>query len=421
LGDYEDCLVTKRVVVTGYGLVTPLGVGVEETWESLCAGKSGVTPITLFNASGLRSQIAAEVKNFNPEDFLDKKSVRRLDRFIHFAIAAARMAVESARLEIPGNTPERVGAYIGTGLGGLQSIEYYHEILLSKGPSKVSPFFIPMLIGNMAPGQISILFGAKGPNLSISTACAAGSHAIGESYKLLQSGMADVMICGGSEAVITPLAISGFNAMRALSERNDDPPGASRPFEKNRDGFVVGEGSGIMVLETLEHALARNAHIRAELIGYGLSSDAYHMTAPAPEGEGAARCMKCAIDSAGIRPDQVDYINAHGTSTDLNDKSEFQAIQNVFGDHVARMPVSSTKSMTGHLLGAAGGIEAIFCVLTIERDIIPPTINYMEPDPEILLDVVPHQARAARIDVAMSNSFGFGGTNGCLVFKRWYG
>lgn len=411
----------KRVVVTGYGLVSPLGIGVEETWDHLCKGSSGVGPITLFDASAFRTKIAAEVRGFNPEDFMDKKSVRRVDRFIHFAIAAARMALDHSGLEIGKNNPERIGTYIGTGLGGLQSLEYFHTVLQEKGPQKISPFFIPMLIGNMAPGQISIMFGTKGPNLSVSTACAAGSHAIGESYKLIQAGLADVMICGGSEAVITPLALGGFCAMRAISERNDEPEKASRPFEKNRDGFVMAEGSGVVILESLEHARNRGARIGAELIGYGLGSDAYHMTAPAPQGEGAARCMRLALESAALAPEMVDYVNAHGTSTDLNDLSEGQAIHAVFGSHAQTMPVSSTKSMTGHLLGAAGGVEAIFSVLTLEREIIPPTINYDEPDPEIVLDVVPNKARKARVNVVMSNSFGFGGTNACLIFKRWEG
>ena len=409
----------KRVVVTGYGLVSPLGIGVEENWDHLCNGSCGVGPITMFDASGFKTRIAAEVKGFNPEDFMDKKSVRRVDRFIHFAIAAARMAIEHSGLDIGKTDPERVGTYIGTGLGGLQSLEHYHTVLKERGPQKISPFFIPMLIGNMAPGQISIMFGTKGPNLSVSTACAAGSHAIGESYKLIQAGLADVMICGGSEAVITPLALGGFCAMRAISERNDEPEKASRPFEKNRDGFIMGEGSGTVILETLEHAQNRGARIRAELIGYGLGSDAYHMTAPAPEGEGAARCMKLALESADLSPEKVDYVNAHGTSTDLNDLSECQAIHKVFGSHAETMPVSSTKSMTGHLLGAAGGVEAIFSVLTLEREIIPPTINYEEPDPEIVLDVVPNKPRNARVNVVMSNSFGFGGTNACLIFKKW--
>ena len=409
----------KRVVVTGYGLVSPLGIGVEENWDHLCNGSCGVGPITMFDASGFKTRIAAEVKGFNPEDFMDKKSVRRVDRFIHFAIAAARMAIEHSDLDIGKTDPERVGTYIGTGLGGLQSLEHFHTVLKERGPQKISPFFIPMLIGNMAPGQISIMFGTKGPNLSVSTACAAGSHAIGESYKLIQAGLADVMICGGSEAVITPLALGGFCAMRAISERNDEPEKASRPFEKNRDGFIMGEGSGTVILETLEHARNRGARIRAELIGYGLGSDAYHMTAPAPEGEGAARCMRLALESADLSPEKVDYVNAHGTSTDLNDLSECQAIHKVFGSRAETMPVSSTKSMTGHLLGAAGGVEAIFSVLTLEREIIPPTINYEEPDPEIVLDVVPNKARNARVNVVMSNSFGFGGTNACLIFKKW--
>ena len=410
---------SRRVVITGYGVVTPLGNNTEDTWRNLIAGKSGVGQITHFETKGFRTTIGAEVKNFNSDDYLDKKSVRRLDRFIHLAIAASDMAVADAGLDMSEVNPEMVGTYVGTGLGGLNSIEHYHAVLKEAGPNKINPFFIPMLIGNMAPGQISIRHGTKGPNLCVSTACAAGSHAVGESLKLIQAGMADVMICGGSEAVITPLGLGGFCAMRALSERNDAPEKASRPFEKNRDGFIMGEGSGIVVIESLDHAKARGAKIRAELIGYGLSSDAYHMTAPAPGGNGAARCMEMALKTAGIRPEEVDYINAHGTSTDLNDVSEYQAIRTVFGDHTDRMPVSSTKSMTGHLLGAAGGVESVVSVLVMERGIIPPTINYEEPDPEISLDVVPNEARIATVDVVMSNSFGFGGTNASLIFKRW--
>jgi 3-oxoacyl-[acyl-carrier-protein] synthase II len=409
----------RRVVVTGLGLVTPLGIGVEETWSALVAGKSGIARITKFDASNLTTQIAGELKNFRPEDFVSRKDIRRMDEFSIFALAATHMAVEDAKLEISSNNAERVGTVIGCGLGGLKTIEKFHRVLLEQGPKKVSPFFIPMLIANMAPGHISIVFGAKGPNVAIETACAAGTHAVGDSFKLIQRGVADAMITGGVEAALTPLGVSGFNAMRAISTRNDDPEKASRPFDIDRDGFVMGEGSGILILEELDHALERGAPIYAEIIGYGLTADAFHMTAPAPEGEGMGRCMQMALDDAGVSGEEIEYINAHGTSTDLNDRFETQAIKKVLGEHAYKVPVSSTKSMTGHLLGGAGGVETAFTVLAIERGIIPPTINYENPDPDCDLDYVPNVCREAEVRMALTNSFGFGGTNGALVLRRY--
>jgi len=399
--------------------VTPLGIGVEETWSALVAGKSGISRITRFDASNLATQIAGEIRDFRPEDFVSSKEARRMDDFTAYSMAAAHMAMENAKLQIGGNNAERAGVVIGTGLGGLRTMEKFLQILLEHGPKKVSPFFIPMLIANMAPGQISIAFGAKGPNMAIETACAAGTHAIGDAFKLIQSGVADVMITGGVEAATTPLGVSGFNAMRAISTRNDEPERASRPFDRDRDGFVMGEGSGIVILEELNHALERGAPIRAEVIGYGLTADAFHITAPAPDGEGMARCMKMALDDAGVAPEEVEYINAHGTSTDLNDRFETQAIKTVFGAHAYKVPVSSTKSMTGHLLGGAGGVETAFTVLAIERGILPPTINYENPDPECDLDYVPNVCRRAEVRTALSNSFGFGGTNAALVLRRY--
>jgi len=413
--------VPRRVVITGMGIVSPLGIGVEQNWDNIINGRSGVDYITKFDVSEYRTKFAALVKNFEPADFMHPKLIKRVDVFIQLAIAAARIAMDDSKLKVEGSFAERVGSYLGCGLGGLESIERFDRIIMEKGPNKISPFFIPMLIGNMAPGQVSIEFGAKGPNLSVGTACAAGAHAIGESYRMIQMDVADAMITGGAEAVVTPLALAGFNAMRALSERNDDPQGASRPFEKNRDGFVMGEGSGVVILEELEHALERGATIYGELIGYGLSSDAFHMTAPPEGGEGAVRCMRMAIKSAGLQPTDIQYINAHGTSTELNDLYECQAIRTVFGDYYKTVAVSSTKSMTGHLLGAAGGVEAIYTTLALYNGILPPTINYEEPDPAIDLDVVPNKARKADVSVAMSNSFGFGGTNATLVLRKYEG
>ena len=409
----------KRVVVTGLGLVTPVGIGVHESWDNLCRGKSGLGPITHFDASAFRTRIAGEVKNFKAQDFVAQKMIKRLDVFVHFALAAARMAMEQSGLTISSELAPYVGVMTGCGLGGLRTLEDTHTVLLSRGPDRISPFFIPMLIANMAPGQIAIEYGAKGPNLAIETACAAGNHAIGDSYKLIQRGTAKAMICGGVEAVITPLAVGGFCAMRALSTRNEEPEKASRPFDKDRDGFVVAEGSGIMILEELEFAQERGAPILAEIAGYGLTGDAYHMTAPSPDGDGAIRCMKMALDDAGLNPEAVDYINAHGTSTDLNDTAETLAIKAVFKEHSYKLAVSSTKSMTGHLLGGAGGVESVFSVLTIRDGLIPPTINLDHPDPQCDLDYVPGQARRADVRVVMTNSFGFGGTNAVLIFKKY--
>ena len=409
----------RRVVVTGLGLVTPVGIGVAETWEALCRGQSGIGPITRFDASGFKTRIAGEVKGFKAEDFMTPKLVKRLDVFIHYALAAARMALEQSRLAITPELAPRVGVMTGCGLGGLYTIEATHSVLLSRGPDRVSPFFIPMIIANMAPGQIAIDHGAKGPNLSVETACAAGAHAIGDSFKLIQRGAATAMICGGVESVIAPLAVAGFNAMRALSTRNEEPERASRPFDRNRDGFVIGEGSGLMVLEDLEFALDRGAPILAEIVGYGLTGDAYHMTAPSPDGDGAIRCMRMALEDAGVTPEEVQYINAHGTSTDLNDAAETKAIKVVFGEHAYRLAVSSTKSMTGHLLGGAGGVEGVFTVLALQQGLLPPTINYETPDPDCDLDYVPNQARRAEITYALSNSFGFGGTNAVLLFRKY--
>lgn len=410
---------SRRVVITGLGMVSPLGIGVEKTWQALIQGKSGVVRITKFDPTGFDTQIAAEVKDFVPENFMEKKEIKRMDIFIQYAMASAMMAMEDAQLPITPQNADRVGVVVGAGLGGLTTIESFHKILMEKGPGRISPFFIPALIVNEAPGQISIRFGAKGPNYSVVTACATGNHNIGDAWRMIQQGDADAIIAGGVEATITPLAVSGFNAMKALSTRNHEPEKASRPFDKDRDGFVMGEGCGIIILEEMNQALDRGAKIYAEIIGYGLNGDAYHITAPAPDGEGAARCMAMALKSAGISPEEVDYINAHGTSTDYNDLYETMAIKAVFKEHAKKLAVSSTKSMTGHLLGGAGGVEAIFTVLTIHRGVIPPTINYDIPDPECDLDYVPNVARMADVRVALSNSFGFGGTNAVLIFKKF--
>jgi 3-oxoacyl-[acyl-carrier-protein] synthase II len=411
--------VERRVVVTGLGIISPLGIGIKENWQALCEGRSGIGPITRFDTTEYETKIAGEVKNFDPTSFLDRKEARKMDPFIHYALAAGIMAMEDSHLKIDQSNAERVGVLVGAGLGGLTTIEKYHSILLKEGPKKISPFFIPMLIVNLAPGQISIFFGAKGPNSSVVTACATGNHSIGEAYKIIQRGDADAMIAGGAESTITPLAIGGFNAMKALSTRNEEPQKASRPFEKDRDGFVIAEGAGIIILEELSHAVKRNATIHAEIIGYGCNADAYHIAAPSPNGEGAARCMEIALKAAGIPYSEVDYINAHGTSTPLNDLSETMAMKTVFKEHTKKLMVSSTKSMTGHLLGAAGGVEAVFTILTMKEGIVPPTINYEVPDPECDLDYVPNVARKAKVRVAMSNSFGFGGTNAALVFQEF--
>ncbi len=409
----------RRVVVTGLGMVTPLGTGVQKTWEALCAGKSGIRRIEKFDPSPFPCQIAGQVWDFRSEDFMDKQEVRRFDIFVHLAVAAAQMAMKESALRIDDTNRHRVGCLTGSGLGGLAMLEHYHQVLLEQGPRRISPFFIPGIIANMAPGQIAIQFGVKGPNLSIETACAASCHAVGESMSLIREGKADAMIAGGSEAVVTPLALGGFCSMRALSTRNDAPEKASRPFDLNRDGFVMAEGSGILVLEEMHHALDRGASIYAEVIGYGMSGDAYHITAPEPDGGGAALCMRNAIEDAGLRPEDIDYINAHGTSTKLNDESETKAIKAVFGEHAYKVAISSTKSMTGHLLGGAGGVEAAIIALTIKNGIIPPTINYDTPDPACDLDFVPNVARKAKVRAAMSNSFGFGGTNASLIFKAF--
>ncbi|MGE5237691.1 MAG: beta-ketoacyl-ACP synthase II [Chloroflexota bacterium] len=411
----------RRVVITGLGMVSPLGIGVEASWEAALHGRSGIGPITQFDASAFASQIAGEVKDFDPALYIEAKEIKKMDRFIHFAMAAATMAVEDAKLEIGAHNATKVGVFIGSGIGGLRTIENYHQVLLDKGPRRVSPFFIPMLIINLASGNVSIKFGAKGPNSAVATACATGSHAIGDAFRLIQRGEADAMIAGGAEAVVTPLAVAGFSAMKALSTRNDEPDKASRPFDAERDGFVIGEGAGVVIIESMEYALARGAKIYGEIIGYGMSSDAYHITTPAPNGEGAARCMRAAIADAGIPPETVEYINAHGTSTKYGDELETAAIKQVFGDHAYRLCVSSTKSMTGHLLGAAGGVEAIFTILAVLHGTVPPTINLDRPDPECDLDYVPNTVRSRELDVAMNNSFGFGGTNACLIFRKFRG
>lgn len=409
----------RRVVVTGVGLVTPLGVGVEETWEALCAGKSGIAEITHFDTTGYPTKIAGEVKNFRNEDWLTAKDSKRTEKFIAYSIAASHMALEDSGLKIDKSNENRVGVITGCGLGGLQIMERTIVSVMTRGPKRVSPFFIPMLIGNMAPGMISIYFGAKGPNASLATACAAGAHAVGDSFRAIQNGSADAMITGGVEAVVTQSCIAGFSAMKALSTRNDDPQKASRPFERDRDGFVVGEGSGILIIESLEHALERGAKVYAEIVGFGMSGDGFHISAPPSDGDGAARCMQAAIDDAGLTYENVDYINAHGTSTPLNDLYETRAIKTVFKEKALSLPVSSTKSMTGHLLGGAGGIETVFTALTIKDGIIPPTINYENPSDECDLDYVPNVARKEKVTFAMTNSFGFGGTNGSILLKSY--
>src|SRR5688572_3413909 len=408
---------TRRVVVTGMGLVTPLGTGLEKTWKALCAGKSGIARITRFDPTDYPCQIAGEVPDFDPAAFIEKKEIKKMDTFIHYAVGASQMAVDDAGLKVTGENADRVGVYIGAGIGGLPAIEHYHKILLEKGADRVSPFFIPMVIINLASGQVAIRLGARGPNSCAVTACATGNHCIGDAFRLIQRGEADVMVAGGAEAAITTLGVAGFAASKALSFRNDEPTKASRPFDKDRDGFVLGEGAGVIVLEELDHARLRGVRIYAEVVGYGMNSDAYHITAPSEEGEGAVRCMELALADANMGKDQVGYINAHGTST-MADVIETKAIKQVFGERALRIPVSSTKSMTGHLLGAAGGIEAVFSILAIHHGILPPTINLDHPDPECDLDYVPHKARPATVNVALSNSFGFGGVNACLLFKK---
>jgi 3-oxoacyl-[acyl-carrier-protein] synthase II len=409
----------RRVVVTGLGLVTPVGNSVEATWSSLMAGRSGVDDIKKFDTAKFPVRFAAEVKDFDPLSFIEKKEARKMGSFIHYAIAAADEAMKDSSLVINDANSEQVGTYISSGIGDFWAIEREHSKLLNDGPGRVSPFFIPSAIVNLAAGQVSIRHGAKGPNSATATACAAGAHAIGDSFRIIQRGDADAMICGGAESAITPMSVAGFAAMRALSTRNDDPLRASRPFERDRDGFVIGEGAGIVILEELEFAKARGARIYAEIVGYGMTADAFHITMPDETGSGAIRVMQKALKDAGVEPGVVDYINAHGTSTPYNDKFETAAIKKTFGEHASRLAVSSTKSMTGHLLGAAGGIEAVFSVLAIERSKLPPTINYVNPDPECDLDYVPNEPREASVNYALSNSFGFGGTNACLLFKRY--
>jgi 3-oxoacyl-[acyl-carrier-protein] synthase II len=409
----------RRVVVTGLGVVTPVGIGKENFWSNLCAGTSGISRVTCFNVDDYPTQIGAEIRDFDPHQFVDKKEARRMDRFGHFAVAAAKLAVADAGLNMDALDRERAGVSVGSGIGGIITIEDQIAVLNEKGPRRISPFFVPMLIANMASGYISIEFGLKGPNTTIVTACATGTHSIGEAMKTIQLGAADVMLAGGTEAAFSPIAFAGFCAMRAMSTRNDDPLRASRPFDRDRDGFVMGEGAGVVVLESLEHALARGATIYAEVAGYGLSADAYHITAPDPDGSGARRCMGMALADADLSPQEMDYINAHGTSTDLNDKTESAAIKAVFGEHAYQLAISSTKSMTGHLLGAAGGVEAVVCALAIERGMIPPTVNYENPDPDCDLDYTPNTPARRDVKVAMSNSFGFGGTNASIILRRF--
>lgn len=413
--------VGRRVVVTGVGLVTPLGTGVEKTWSALCAGKSGIGPITRFDASEVGVNIAAEVKDFQVEDHIDKKVAKHLDLFVQYAVAAAGEALRNAELQITEENAPRVASIMGCGLGGLPTIEKYHQVAMEKGTKRITPFFIPMVIPNMGAGQISIIYGARGPNLCLTTACAAGTHAVGEAFRSIVNDECDVAITGGSESVICPLAVGGFHAMKALSTRNDQPEKASRPFDRDRDGFIISEGAGVLILEELEHAKARGAKIYAEVAGYGLSSDGYHMAAPPEDGNGASRCMQMALKDAGMQPEDVDYINAHGTSTPLNDVVETRAIKTAFGDQAYKLAISSTKSMTGHMLGGAGGIEAVFTALSIKHQIAPPTMNLENPSPECDLDYVPNQARQMKIRAAMSNSFGFGGTNAVLIMKQYEG
>jgi 3-oxoacyl-[acyl-carrier-protein] synthase II len=409
----------RRVVVTGIGLVSSLGIGTETNWAALCAGKSGTAAITKFDASNFATRIASEVKGFDPLRFIDKKDVKKMDVFIQYAIAASQFAMDDAALSVTENIATRVGVFIASGIGGFSTIEREHKALLEGGPRRISPFFIPASIINLAAGQVSIRFSAKGPNSATCTACSASAHAIGDAFEIIRRNDADVMIAGGSEAAITPMGVGGFAAMRALSTRNDEPSRASRPFDKDRDGFIMGEGAGVVILEELGFATERGATIYAELVGYGMSADAFHITAPSEDGDGGMRVMRKAIEQAGIRPDQVDYINAHGTSTPYNDKLETLAIKRVFGDHARKLAISSTKSMTGHLLGAAGGLEAVIAALVVKHQVIPPTINYETPDPECDLDYVPNVKRAAKVDYVLSNSFGFGGTNAALLFKRY--
>ncbi len=408
-----------RVVVTGASMITPVGIDTESTWNGLVNGRSGIGPITHFDDKEIPTKIAGEVKGFDAAKFIEAKEIKKMDRFIHLGLAASKMVMDDAKLVVTPGNAERIGVMVGAGIGGLPAIERAYRAYLEKGFRRITPFFIPMSIINELSGHISMRFGAKGPNSCAVTACATGTHSIGDAFKIIQRGDADAMIAGGAESCICPLGVGGFNAMKALSTRNSEPERASRPFDAERDGFVMGEGSGLLILEELEFAQKRGARILAEIIGYGMSGDAYHITSPAPNGEGAARCMKMAIKDAGIEPSSVSYINAHGTSTKYGDELETMAIKTVFGDHAYKIPVSSTKSMTGHLLGAAGGVEGVISVLTIDRGVIAPTINLEHPDPECDLDYVPNTARNAAVEIAMSNSFGFGGTNACIIFKKF--
>jgi 3-oxoacyl-[acyl-carrier-protein] synthase II len=410
---------SRRVVVTGIGLLSSVGSGTEETWRAVKEGRSGIGPITQFDATAFNCRIAGEVKDFDPTRWIEKKEIKKMARFIQFAIAASEFAMEGSGLKVTADIAEQVGVYIGSGIGGFEVIEREHKNLLEKGPGRISPFFIPATIINLASGYVSIRTGAKGPNSATATACTTSAHAVGDSYEIIKRSAADVMICGGAEACITPMGIGGFAAMRALSQRNDEPQRASRPWDKHRDGFVVGEGAGILILEELEFAKQRGAPILAEIVGYGMSADAFHITSPAEDGDGAFRVMRNAMRDAKLKPEQIQYINAHGTSTEIGDKLETIAIKRAFGDHAYKLAVSSTKSMTGHLLGGAGGLEAGITVLAIRDQIVPPTINHEAPDPECDLDYVPNQARPVRIEYALSNSFGFGGTNGSLIFKQY--
>ncbi len=409
----------RRVVVTGLGVISPVGNNKEDFWSALISGQSGIRRITAFDASDYDSQIAGEVKDFDPTRLIPPKELKRMEKFVQFAFCATKEALKDSNLDLSKEDPFRVGVLIGSGIGSLRIIEEQHKILLERGPSRLTPFLIPMLIVNMAPGHISILLGVKGPNSCVATACASGSHAIGDAFKIIQRGDADIMIAGGTESCIVPMGVGGFCALKALSKRNNEPERASRPFDRDRDGFVMAEGAGIVILEELDHAKKRGTKIYAEVAGYGMSGDAYHMTAPDPEGDGPAKCMESALKDAKLRPEDVNYINAHGTSTQLNDKVETLAIKKIFGNYAKKVAVSSTKSMTGHLLGAAGGVEFIACCLAIERNIIPPTINYENPDPDCDLDYVPNKARQAKVDVCLSNSLGFGGHNATLALRRF--
>ena len=409
---------TRRVVVTGVGLVTPLGTGVEKSWKNICSGVSGVDLITRFDTSDYIVKIAAEVKDFQAEDFFEKKAAKHLDLFVQYGVVAARMAMQDSGYEITEANQDRVGVITGCGMGGLPTIEKYHKVSMERGPKRVTPFFIPMVIPNMPSGHISMDINSTGPNLCLTTACAAGTHAVGEAYRHIKYGLCDMVVSGGTESVVCGLGVAGFSSMKALSTRNDNPTEASRPFDKDRDGFVMSEGAGMLILEDYDHAIARGAKIYAEVCGYGLSSDAYHIAAPPENGAGGVRAMKMALKDAGLNPEDVSYVNAHGTSTPLNDKCETQALKTVFGDHAKELAVSSTKSMTGHMLGAAGGIEAVFTALSINDNVAPPTINHNEPSPECDLDYVPNEAREMNVEVAISNSFGFGGTNAVIAMKK---